>query len=89
MTKVICELTGCKYNNSCCTSPSENKECYCTKESINLEVDLEMSQLDCSSFEEGIDKPVECHDCQIEKYGGIKLPKKMTFEETDIKDIKF
>ena len=44
MTKIICDLTGCKYNSSCCTSPAENKECYCTKDSIKLEIYDEMQQ---------------------------------------------
>lgn len=89
MTKVICDLTGCKYNSSCCTSPAEGKEYYCTKESISLEIDPEMCQLDCSSFEESTDKEIECRHCQIEKYGGIRLTKEMKFEKCDSTEFKF
>lgn len=89
MTKVICDLTGCKYNSSCCTSPAEDKECYCTKDSVKLEIDPEMCQLDCSMFEESTDKDVECRHCQIEKYGGIRLSKEVKFEDCTSTDFKF
>lgn len=89
MTKIICDLTGCKYNSSCCTSPASNKECYCTKESIKLKVDEEMCQLDCSMFEEDMSKDIECRHCQIRKYGGIKLVKDIKFEENHPSEYKF
>ena len=89
MTKVICELTGCKFNSSCCTSPADIKECYCTKNIIKLEIDSEICQLDCSMFEEGVEKEVECRYCQIEKYGGIKLPRELNFDNCDYKDLKY
>lgn len=89
MTKVICELTGCKHNSSCCTSPAEGKECYCTKESVKLEIDSEICQLDCVMFEEGTDKEIECRHCQIDKYGGIKIPKDISFEDCSSKDFKY
>lgn len=88
MTKVICELTGCKYNSSCCTSPSDSKKCYCTKEEIKLDVDPEIYQLDCSMFKEDLDKLIECRECQIDKYGGIRLMKEVKFEASNIEDFK-
>ena len=89
MTKVICELTGCKYNSSCCTSPADNKEYYCTKELIKLSVDEEICQLDCSMFEEDTEKEIECKSCQIKKYGGIRIPKDVKFEVTEVDSFKF
>ena len=79
MTKVICELTGCKFNSSCCTSPADGKECYYS----------EICQLDCSMFEEGTEKEVECRHCQIEKYGGIRLPREISFENCECQDFKY
>ena len=70
MSKIICDMTGCRYNSSCCTSPSDRVECTCTLDSVYLQVDDEFH---CSNFEEDYDKEVECTRCQIAKYGGIKL----------------
>lgn len=89
MTKILCDLTGCKYNSSCCTSPAGGKECYCTKDSIKLEIDSEMCQLDCAMFEEAMDKEIECRHCQIQKYGGIRLAKDFKFEEYNSTEYKF
>ena len=89
MTKILCDITGCKYNSSCCTSPDENKECYCTKESIKLHMDDEMCQLDCAMFEESTDKAIECRHCQIRKYGGIRLIREKKFEECSPSEYKF
>lgn len=88
MTKVICDLTGCKFNSSCCTSPVEGKDCYCTKDSIKLEIDSEICQLDCSMFKEGTKKEIECRQCQIKKYGGIKIPREINFENCSCEDFK-
>lgn len=81
MTKILCDMTGCKYNNSCCLSSAENS--YCTKEDIHISVNQEIYQLECLMFEEDMEKEVECQSCQIKKYGGIKLPKKIFFENKD------
>ena len=89
MTKVICELTGCKFNSSCCTSPADGKECYCTKDAIKLEIDSEICQLDCSMFEEGTEKEVECRHKKKKKYGGIKLPREISFENCECQDFKY
>ena len=89
MTKVECDLTGCKYNSSCCTSPSDNKKSYCTKEYIQLEMDHDICQLDCSMFEPDVEKDIECRHCQIQKYGGIKLMKALNFDECDFTEFKF
>lgn len=79
MTKILCEMTGCKYNDSCCLSSI--KDGYCTKEAVSFRVDQEMCQLECAMFEEELDsKEVECQSCQIQKYGGIKLPTRINFE---------
>lgn len=81
MTKVKCDMTDCKYNSSCCSSPCNSAESFCTKESIALVIDEEMNQLECDSFEPTFDKPIECNKCQMQKYGGIKLNKeKIQFE---------
>lgn len=91
MTKILCDITGCKYNNSCCSSPSEDKndKCYCTKELVQFKVDDSMCSMTCEDFEENIEKDIECSDCQINKYGGIKLHPYIEFEEYDIKNYKF
>lgn len=78
MTKILCDMTGCKHNNSCCLSSA--KDSYCTKENIHFTVDEAMCQLECANFEETMEKEVECRDCQIHKYGGIKLHRKIDFE---------
>lgn len=81
MTKVKCDMTDCKYNSSCCSSPCNSAESFCTKESIALVIDEEMNQLECSCFEPTFDKLIECNKCQMQKYGGIKLNKeKIQFE---------
>ena len=80
MTKIKCDLTGCKYNSSCCSSPHANADTFCTKEEIYLAVDEEMQLFDCKNFEEDYDKAVECNRCQMLKYGGIKMNTFMNFE---------
>lgn len=88
MTKILCEMTGCKHNDSCCLSSAKNG--YCTKEQISFRVDQEMCQLECAMFEEDFDtKEVECQACQIQKYGGIRLPKRISFEHSSTEDFKF
>lgn len=83
MTKVKCSLTGCKYNSSCCTSPSDSIECFCTKQNINLVIDE--YEFNCENFEEDYSKEVECTKCQILKYGGIRLDRinNLFFEENN------
>lgn len=73
MTKVRCDLTGCKFNSSCCTSPHKDMETICTKETISLYIDEDIHQLDCKEFTEDFEKPIECNRCQLKKHGGIKL----------------
>lgn len=75
MTKVKCVMTDCKYNSSCCSSPHESSDTFCTKTSIELIIEEEMNQLECNNFTPTYDKPVECNKCQMLKYGGIKLNK--------------
>lgn len=87
MTKIICDMTGCKYNNSCCLSSATNS--YCTKDQVHFTIDQEICQIECKMFEEDMNKEVECKDCQIIKYGGIKLPKKISFESTDLDNFDF
>lgn len=87
MTKVLCDITGCKYNDSCCLSSA--KESYCTKDKVHFKVDQEISQLECAMFEEAMDKEVECNSCQIKKYGGIRLPRKISFERRDSDEFTF
>lgn len=85
MTKVLCDLTGCKYNSSCCSSPAGSGH-YCNKEEINLIIDSEICTLDCDNFEEDLTKEIECKNCQIEKYGGIKLSPTISFEIKNSKE---
>lgn len=81
MTKVICQMTDCKYNSSCCSSPHESVKTYCTKENISLVIDEDLCQLECKEFQYGEDtKKVECEKCQILKYGGIKINKPISFD---------
>lgn len=87
MTKILCDMTGCKYNNSCCLSPAENS--YCTKDEVHFTMNEEMYQLECAAFEENVEKEVECQNCQIKKYGGIKLPKKISFEKKESNNLDF
>lgn len=81
MTTIICDMTGCKYNSSCCLAPKDDSLCICTKENITLKIDEEISQLDCAMFEENDSKEIECTSCQVDKYGGIKLPQIIKFTE--------
>lgn len=87
MTKILCDMTGCKYNDSCCLSPFG--ETYCTKDKVQFSVNQESCQLECRQFTEEMDKEVECTSCQIQKYGGIRLPKKINFEQKDIDKFTF
>lgn len=87
MTKIICDMTGCKYNNSCCLSSADKS--YCTKDKVHFTINQEICQIECAMFEEDMEKEVECKDCQIKKYGGIKLLKKVFFDEADINNLKF
>lgn len=80
MTKVYCDLTACKYNNSCCVISHNDNECYCTKDIILLKIDEELNTQECDMFEINNDKEIECNKCQLKKYGGIKVPKKISFE---------
>ena len=87
MTRILCDMTGCKHNGSCCLSTA-NKS-YCTKEEVHFTVDEAMCQLECSNFEESMEKEVECRNCQIQKYGGIKLQRKINFEHQPIDKFSF
>lgn len=75
MTVIRCDMTGCKHNSSCCTSPARTVEAICTKKDIDLKIDEEICQIECSSFEEDFDKPIECTKCQMKKYGAISMKK--------------
>ena len=44
MTRILCDMTGCKHNNSCCLSTAEKS--YCTKEEVHFTVDEAMCQLE-------------------------------------------
>lgn len=80
MTKVKCDLTGCKYNSSCCSSPHDSVETYCTKNDIKLVVDEIYCSMDCNEYIDEYTKEVECKSCQIKKYGGIKFRNKINFK---------
>lgn len=88
MTKILCDMTGCKYNDSCCLSSAQNNY-YCTKDEVHFSVNEESCQIECMQFTEAMDKEVECTSCQIKKYGGIRLPKKIHFEQKDVDKFTF
>ena len=75
MSEVLCDMTSCKYNSSCCQSPHESIKTYCTNKKINLIISEEIQCLECAQYEANYDKEIECKMCQIKKYGGIKLQK--------------
>ena len=81
-TKVNCSFTTCKYNSSCCVSPVDENT-YCTLKEINLEFNEECGIMECIQFEEDYNKPYECPDCQLEKYGDIELERDFEFIEVD------
>lgn len=82
MTVIKCDMTDCKHNTSCCSSPHGKVETICTASNVHFFIDEEASQLECSCFEENFDKPVECNMCQMLKYGGIKINRNyVKFEE--------
>lgn len=87
MTKILCDMTGCKYNNGCCLSSAEDT--YCTREDVHFTINQEVYQLECAMFKEDMDREIECQTCQIKKYGGIKLQKKISFENKDHDDLNF
>lgn len=88
MPKVICDITSCKYNSSCCCCPDETERCECTKDSIKIEFN-ENHGVDCSSYEESTKKETECKKCQIKKYGSIKIDKPIEFTIIDPNDAQF
>lgn len=73
MTEIKCDMTGCKHNSSCCSSPNPNSDTFCTKNKVHFFIDEEVLQLECDGFEEDLNKPIECNKCQMIKYGGIKI----------------
>lgn len=73
MTEIKCDMTGCKHNSSCCSSPNSKADTFCTKDKVYFYIDEEVCQLECSGFEEDHDKAIECNKCQMIKYGGIKI----------------
>lgn len=81
-TKVNCSFTSCKYNSSCCVSPT-NPNTYCTLKEINLEFNEECGIMECVQFEEDYNKLFECINCQLEKYGDIELDADFEFIEVD------
>lgn len=75
MTVVRCDMTGCKHNSSCCSSPANNVDTICTLSEIGITINEEISQIECSHFEEDFDKAIECTKCQMKKYGAISIKK--------------
>ncbi len=71
-TVVECYLTGCKYNSACCLSPHDfaNIKCYCTRESISIDIDEdEDCEFTCKNFESG-HKSKQCVNCQMKSNDG-------------------
>ena len=81
-TKVNCCCTECKYNSACCICPATNIETYCTLKKIDLIIDEEIGIMECSQYDR-TEKPYECIDCQIEKYGDVELEPDIEFIEVD------
>ena len=59
MSEVLCDMTSCKYNSSCCQSPHESIKTYCTNKKINLIISEEMQCLECAQYEANYDKEIE------------------------------
>lgn len=81
-TRVNCSLTGCRHNSACCANPS-NTNTYCTLKEIDLCLDEETGVIDCCQFDYDYEKPYECIDCQMEKYGGVELEDDIEFIEVE------
>ena len=71
ITTVRCCLTDCKFNSACCINPKEDYT-YCTLKNIDLALDEETGIIDCIQYER-TEKPYECMDCQIDKYGEVEF----------------
>lgn len=83
LTKIKCDFTSCKYNESCCTSPrGENAEyTYCTKEEVHFQI--KGANCRCDSFRFDYSKDIQCPDCQmIEK--GVLTTDLGPIEDTDL-----
>ncbi|MFQ6752467.1 MAG: hypothetical protein ACLRFL_02775 [Clostridia bacterium] len=65
-------MTGCKYNSSCCLSPYDfaNKKCYCTRESISIDLNEDEDYaFTCINFESGY-KDKQCLNCTMKDNDG-------------------
>lgn len=80
-TKVKCCFTDCSFNSACCYSPSDENT-YCTLKEIDLVLDEETGIMDCHQYQRS-DKPYECMDCQLRKYGEIELDTDIEFIRID------
>lgn len=72
---LICKLTYCIHNNSCCASPIKEKEnnSYCKLVKQGKEVNYQGYDGGCNMMEWNEDKKVQCMDCQIKKRGDIDM----------------
>ncbi len=81
-TNVNCSFTTCKFNSACCVNPADENT-YCTLKEIDLEFNEEYGIMECRQYDEDRNKPYECTECQLEKYGEIELETDMEFIEVD------
>lgn len=82
-TKVVCEITGCVHNSSCCMDPNrlEDTFTYCKADSITIGIDEDTDYgLQCSKYKWDNNKKFECDDCQISKYGALSINEDKLFE---------
>lgn len=61
---VICNLTGCKYNSSCCNVPHKGKKPHCMLNQINIEIDSETGVIDCRQYQFDYYKDWICESCK-------------------------
>jgi hypothetical protein len=84
-TELECDLTGCKYNSACCTNPSDETT-YCTLKRTGLILDPDTGVIDCKNYKYDYKKPYECPNCQIKKYGEVRMSAKK-IESVEVEDI--
>lgn len=94
MNRLMCDLTYCIHNNSCCSMPTnkKRKNAYC-KIAIKAEDVDYKGYKGCKGFEWDNDKKCMCVDCQIQETGKVdvrflnqnflKTPKVSDVEDAD------
>ena len=75
-TVVKCDMTSCIYNSACCIVPCETKKenTHCNCDFIQIKTNDLTGDLQCCQWKWG-NKPPQCVECQLYKYGEIVIPK--------------